>query len=163
MSVSQCNETDNNSGNLKAFETPMAVREFKKSDRSQLRSIYLETRRQEFYWLNNDTLALDNFDKDTEGERVWVYELPAEIAGFASIWEPDDFVHHLFILPKYAGRGFGSQLLAACTAEMKNPARLKCVSQNTKALSFYRSRGWQTLSKGTSAEGEYQLMQAPRT
>ncbi len=140
----------------------MPVREFKESDRSQLRDIYLETRRQAFYWLNADTLTLNDFDDDTKGERIWVYALPTELAGFASVWEPDDFVHHLFVLPKYAGRGFGSQLLAACTAGMKNPARFKCVSQNTKALAFYRAKGWQTLSIGESAEGEYQLMQAPR-
>lgn len=137
----------------------MVIREFIESDRTSLRSIYLETRRQEFIWLNGDSLELSDFDKDTDGERIWVCDLPKRIVGFVSICESDDFIHHLFIHPQYSGRGFGSQLLAACLAKMSRPARLKCVSQNTRALKFYRSRGWHTLSKGISSDGEYQLMQ----
>lgn len=140
----------------------MAVREFIESDRNSLRSVYLETRRQVFSWLDGDSLELDDFDKDTEGERIWVYELSNGIVGFVSIWEPEDFIHHLFILPEFSGRGFGSQLLVACMANMNQPAKLKCASQNINALKFYRSKGWCTLSKGISSDGEYQLMQASK-
>jgi len=43
------------------------------------------------------------------------------------------------------------------------PAKLKCVPENIKALQFYRSKGWHTVAFGSTAEGEYQLMQTNET
>lgn len=140
----------------------MVIREFVEADRCSLRRVYLETRRRTFNWHNRDSFKLDDFDKDTEGERIWICELSHEIVGFVSIWEPS-FIHHLFILPEFSKQGYGSQLLATCMAQMSHPIELKCVSQNTGALEFYRARGWRTISKGVSADVEYQLMQASET
>ena len=138
----------------------MSVREFTEDDLNALRTVYLETRRQAFSWLDGDSLKLDDFDKDTHGERIWVYELSKEIIGFVSIWEPEDFIHHLFILPEFLRQGYGSQLLATAMGSMSHPAKLKCVSQNIAALNFYHSKGWRTISKGISSDGEYHLMQS---
>lgn len=141
----------------------MSVREFRKEDINSLRNIYLETRKQAFSWLNGGSLELKDFDRDTEGERIWVYEMPKGIAGFVSVWEPDNFIHHLFVLPEFYKQGYGSQLLDACMLNINKPIRLKCVSQNIHALEFYRSKGWRTISKGVSADGEYQLMEFSET
>lgn len=138
----------------------MPVREFTEADRSTLRRIYLETKRRTFSWLGTDSLAVDDFDKDTEGERIWVYELSEKIVGFVSIWEPENFIHHLFVLPEFSRQGYGAQLLAVSMASMNHPITLKCASQNTNALEFYRANGWRTIAKGTNPDGEYQLMQA---
>lgn len=138
----------------------MAIREFIEEDRFSLRNVYLETRLERFTWLNGDSLKLEDFDKDTEGERIWVCECSKKVIGFISIWEPDNFIHHLFIQTEFSRRGYGSQLLEICMATIGRPAKLKCVSQNTSALQFYKSKGWRTISKGVSPDGEYQLMQA---
>ncbi len=141
----------------------MLIREFVEEDRFSLRYVYLETRLKTFTWLNGDALKLEDFDKDTKGESIWVCECSNKVVGFISLWEPDNFIHHLFILPQFSRRGYGAQLLEVCVASSSHPFTLKCVSQNTNALLFYRSKGWGTISKGISPDGEYQLMQSSKS
>lgn len=137
----------------------MTVRGFIEEDRESLRRVYLETRRQVFPWLEGNSLKSSDFDKDTAGERIWVFEQAGRAVGFISASEADNFIHHLFILPQFFGIGGGSQLLQACLANIGYPARLECVAQNVDALEFYRSKGWHTVSKGLSADGEYHLVE----
>ncbi len=139
-------------------ENPM-IREMKEGDLAALQDIYYQTRIESFHWLNPANVSSDDFEKDTKGERVWVAVSKDQIVGFISVWEPENFIHHLFVLPQYAGQKIGSRLLCFCIENIGRPATLKCVSANTKALAFYHAKGWQTLSIGTGTEGEYQLMQ----
>lgn len=136
----------------------MVIREFIEEDRASLRHVYLEARLETFTWLNGSALNLEDFDKDTEDERIWVCEHSKRVIGFISLWEPDNFIHHLFILPEFFRHGYGSQLLEVCIANTGRPVELKCVSLNTSALQFYQSKGWRTISRGVSPDGEYQLM-----
>jgi len=137
----------------------MIVRSFKDSDRKSLHHVYLETRKQHFTWLDADTLKLSDFDRDTKGESIWVCEYNAEVVGFIAAQVPDNFIHHLFVLPQFAGIGIGSALLQTCLNEIGLPAQLKCVSANTQALNFYLSKGWRSLSQTQGVDGEYHLME----
>lgn len=137
----------------------MPVRKFVESDREALRRVYLDTRLQSFTWLDGNGLALADFDADTEGERIWVYDSGAELVGFVSADVANNFIHHLFILPHWARQGVGSRLLQACLDDIGYPTRLKCVSANSAALAFYQSRGWKTCAREMGADGEYHLME----
>lgn len=137
----------------------MTIREFRETDTHSLRQVYFDTRQHAFSWENDGSITLGDFDKNTEGEKIWVYELSNKVIGFVSVWEPEDFIHHLFVLPEYSRHGYGSQLLETCMANIGRPASLKCVSQNKNALAFYQSKGWLTISTGISSDIEYQLMQ----
>lgn len=139
---------------------PVLIREFLEEDRESLRNIYFVTRKKVFGWLDGDSLKESDFDKDTEGERIWICGKPEQIVGFISVWEPENFIHHLFVLPEFARLGCGSHLLKVCMANISRPVQLKCLTQNTDAMSFYQSKGWYTISKGISSDGEYHLMQA---
>ena len=135
------------------------IRSMQKKDIDAVRKVYLETRRSEFQWLKTHELALSDFDKDTEGEIILVAVEKSQVVGFISIWEADSFIHHLFVLPGFSKRGYGSQLLSAGLDSISLPAQLKCVSLNKDALEFYLRRGWSVISKGVSGDGEYKLMQ----
>lgn len=137
----------------------MRTRRFEERDRASARNVYLQSRRATFSWLDPSELELIDFDRDTQGESIWICEDRAEMVGFISAQVTGRFIHHLFVLPEFSRKGFGSKLLKACLAEIGLPARLKCVAKNTQALEFYRSRGWETLSKAEGAEGEYHLME----
>jgi len=137
----------------------MRVRKATTHDLSQLRDVYLETRRAFFEWLDGRTLALTDFDNDSDGEDIWVCDMPDGIVGFVSLWAADSFIHHLYVRPTHQRQGIGSGLLKVCLANTEGTATLKCVSQNTEALSFYLSQGWQYVSTGVSEDGEYQLLQ----
>lgn len=61
-----------------------------------------------------------------------------------------NFIHNLFIHPNFLGKGVGGHLLNASIKKMNKPLRLKCVSENHKALKFYEKNGW----KKVNEEGE---------
>lgn len=137
----------------------MIVRYFAEQDRESLRRVYLSTRLKKFAWVDGNSLKESDFDKDTKGEKIWVCETAGKVVGFISVWEPEDFIHHLFVLPEFLRQGCGSMLLEACMAEIGRPAQLKCVVQNVDAKRFYQSKGWCIASEGVSSDGEYHLMQ----
>jgi GNAT superfamily N-acetyltransferase len=135
------------------------IREKKSADINALADIYYQSRIATFDWMNPNEIKLDDFHRDTKGEKIWVAESKGHVVGFVSFWEVEGFIHNLFVLPDYVSQGIGSQLLTTCLSHMSRPATLKCVSANTRALSFYKQKGWKTIDYGTSEGVEYQIMQ----
>jgi GNAT superfamily N-acetyltransferase len=126
------------------------IRAANEVDYPDLRRLYLESRRKSFHWANIEDMTLEDFDKQTRGEHIMVAEEDTHILGFASLYLPDNFIHHLFVHPDFYGRGVGGQLLHASVEKMNKPIRLKCVSENLKAMKFYENNGW----KKVVEEGE---------
>src|ERR1700761_3259164 len=120
----------------------MKIREFNYSDREVLKEIYQSSRQYSFHWMNPSSFRLTDFDKDTEGEKILVAEEDDGLAGFISIWLPDNFIHHLFVHPDFMKRGVGKRLLDAGVGVLDGPATLKCPKRNQNALDFYRAQGW---------------------
>lgn len=137
----------------------MGVRTFKESDRDSLRQVYLESRRSTFSWLDSESLHLSDFDRDTDGETIWVVERNGTVVAFVSIQNEGNFIHHLFVLPSWFGRGCGSELLATALANIGRPARLKCIARNARALSFYRANGWRKVGEGMSEDGKHYVLE----
>ncbi|PQP85967.1 GNAT family N-acetyltransferase [Paenibacillus sp. AR247] len=120
----------------------MIIREASKIDYPQLRQIYLESRRKSFHWANAEEMNLDDFDRDTTEEYILLAEEHSRILGFASLYLPENFIHNLFVHPDFSGKGVGTQLVNHAIEKMGKPVRLKCVSENHKALVFYEKSGW---------------------
>jgi len=118
------------------------IREASNSDYSQLRQIYLESRRKSFHWANAEEMALNDFDRDTVEEHILLAEENSQVLGFASLYLPDRFIHNLFVHPESAGKGVGARLLKEAIETMGMPVTLKCVSENHRAMSFYEKNGW---------------------
>ena len=51
------------------------------------------------------------------------------------------------------------QIARSAETNVGRPARLKCLVQNTRAISFYRAKGWKKVGEGSSEDGEYHLLQ----
>lgn len=129
------------------------------SDQAALAEIYLLVRRLTFVWVDPGRFHREDFAAHTQGERVFVCEdANGSIAGFMAIWEPDDFIHMLYILPDYQGRGAGKALLAALPDWPHRQYRLKCLVKNTRAARFYRTLGFEVTGQGSSPEGDYRDM-----
>ena len=65
-----------------------------------------------------------------------------------------------YVLPEFQNRGVGTALHDAALQRLRLPARLKCQTRNTRALDFYRRRGWTTIGGGKDDAGdEYVLME----
>ncbi|MGE0828428.1 MAG: GNAT family N-acetyltransferase [Hyphomonadaceae bacterium] len=87
------------------------------------------------------------FLRETEGEIIVVAEWNGAIAGFAALWPPEAFVHHLYVAPALHNRGIGRALIAALDARAALTAygarlSLKCQLSNLNARAFYARLGF---------------------
>jgi len=140
----------------------MLIRPALPSDQAALADLYLRSRRATFTWRYPADFQLDDFARDTEGELIHLAESEdGTILGFLSLWEPDRFIHHLFIAPDHLRQGIGQALLADLHQRLPGPFRLKCLTANLPALAFYRSVGWTEVDRETSSDGEYLLLESP--
>lgn len=135
------------------------TRFFTEKDRGALQEIYFESRKSAFDWLDNFSFKKNNFDRDTDGECIWVATVKDKPVGFISAWEPENFIHNLFVHPSNIGMGVGSVLLHVCLEKIGRPASLKCLEKNIGARNFYLSKGWKIVSSCNGPDGQYQLMQ----
>jgi len=135
------------------------IRPFREHDRAGLRVLYLEARVQAFVWLDTSRFREEDFDRDTEGERIWVAVCDGTPAGFVAAWEAENFIHSLYVAPRMAGRGVGTALLTHCLSRIGRPATLKCLTRNILARDFYLRRQWLIVSGGEGTDGAYLLMQ----
>lgn len=137
----------------------LIIRSPVKADLEALADIYLAVRRDTFTWVNPLTFRHEDFFAHTQGEMVWLAETDdGEIAGFMTLWSPDDFVHMLYIRKQDQGRGIGTALLEALPDWPDRKYRLKCLDLNARAKAFYRARGFVVTGAGASGEGDYEEM-----
>ncbi|WP_042167615.1 GNAT family N-acetyltransferase [Paenibacillus gorillae] len=137
----------------------MIVREASEKDYPELRKIYLESRKMNFHWANSKEMTLEDFDRDTVEEVIILAEENSRILGFSSLYLPEDFIHNLFVHPDYTGKGVGAKLLHHAAEKMNKPLRLKCVSENHRALKFYESNGWKKVIEEGNHGEQYWVMQ----
>ncbi|AKU95730.1 acetyltransferase (putative) [Labilithrix luteola] len=131
-------------------------------DRPDLRELFLQARRATFAWLPSETFQLDDYDDQTRGERVLVAETDdGALVGFVALWEPDRFVHHLYLAAGQQRQGIGRALLHAL-GWPEQPLHLKCLRRNEAALAFYFKLGFVGIGQGQGADGEYVLLASQR-
>lgn len=136
----------------------IVVRDYREADRPFLRTLFLSSRKQGWPWLDPQNWQLEDFDNATFDEIILVAELRGHIAGFASLWPPDSFLHNLFVDPDYQRQGVASALLAACYPLCRATLALKCLRENLGAQQFYLHHGWKIISSGRGENGKYYLM-----
>lgn len=138
------------------------IREMKETDRPALRRLYLDSRRSTFYWDDPELMHIEDFDRDTEDERVFVAENNQEVIGFISLYTPDDFIHCLFIDDHFKGQSAGHLLLEKAKEQLHLPMRLKCLSRNKPALAFYEKEGWEKVHEVKAPDAYWQLIYQPQ-
>lgn len=137
----------------------MEIAPIKKTDYNALRNLFLNGRKSTFSWLDTSNYQLKDFDKEIHGEEVLVASIDNVVIGFISIWMPNNFIHHLYVDKKYHRKGVGTQLLKAAIEKTKFPITLKCLENNTKAVAFYRRKGFIDKERGPSTNGDYILFE----
>lgn len=103
------------------------------------------------------SISIDEFERETEEDDILVALLNGQIVGYIAFYEPEYFVHHLFIDPKTQGEGVGTALLGhVANLAGSLPVSLKCQLDNRKALSFYAAFGFaQTDERGVNEYGDW--------
>lgn len=129
------------------------------SDRPAIERLYAEAIGRAA-WLPPRARLRADFSEVSHGEMVYVIKADAgKLAGFVAVYEPESFVHHLFVAPQYQRRGLASLLLSSLHTWLPLPWRLKCIRGNTDALSFYAISGWKDVGAGESEEGPYLVLE----
>lgn len=136
------------------------VREAAARDIPALRALFLRARRATFSWRPGEAFQLADFDAQTQGELLLVADAGDRPAGFIAVWQPDDFIHHLYVDAQYLRRGIGQALLRALPGWPEKRYRLKCLRRNTAALAFYRACGFGEIGNGAADDGEYLLLES---
>lgn len=130
------------------------------SDEKDLSLLYTDSRRGTFTWCDPSIFREKDFGRETKGEIVVVACDRGRIVGFVSVWELDDFIHHLHVHRDYQRQGVGSLLLARALRHCKSGrARLKCLVLNKPARAFYLKQGWMVVGSGRDTLGEFHLME----
>ncbi|MCM2396165.1 GNAT family N-acetyltransferase [Rhizobium sp. S95] len=138
----------------------MIIRPVEPRDLPALRELFRVSRHAAFHWETPSSYDLGDFDRETEGELQIVAIDGAEPLGFISVWEPDNFIHHLHVDPRQSRRGIGRALLSALPGWKVTRYRLKCVSANEAALAFYRSQGFIRVGEGQADGQDYLLLES---
>ena len=98
------------------------------------------------------------FDSAAQGEQIYVALYKGLLVGIATVWEPDAFIHYLFVDQEVRHKGVGRAITQALAETYHRPLTLKCLTANTEAMAFYRKTGWQEVETGRSKEGTYALL-----
>ncbi|MCD6658480.1 GNAT family N-acetyltransferase, partial [Vibrio cholerae] len=53
----------------------MEIKEFSDCNLESLRKLYLDSRRDNFPCLKADSFRIEDFDRDSQGERIWLSEV----------------------------------------------------------------------------------------
>jgi len=139
------------------------IRAAEPADGGALQALFEETMAAA-QWLPPASRSNVDFEKASIGEAVYVCtgregEVLALVSVYESESESESFIHHLYVAARCQGQGLGSALLDALEAWVPLPWRLKCIEANTRALAFYRARGWVETGRARGADGPYLLLE----
>ena len=134
--------------------TSLTIRDMDNADLPVVHCLYNDTVVQTT-GLETRVMSRQEFSQSVRGEKTLLACRDETVVGFASVWVPDRFVHHLYIEAVCQGQGIGPALLAACGERFGGPLNLKCAVANTRASAFYDRQGWVVRSQGMGTEGPY--------
>jgi GNAT superfamily N-acetyltransferase len=139
------------------LDTGVRIRVFDpRNDQVKCQEIYTTVRAATFTWVNPKRFKPSDFGPDTLGESLLVADHPLSgIVGFVGIWMPENFIHHLYVLPECHRIGIGRALLESALRLISRPAKLKCQSANQNACQFYRHLGWRQGEQGHDEIGRW--------
>lgn len=120
------------------------IRLMEEHDIPQLARLFLKSRRDTFHWVEPACFRADDFATQTHDEIIWVAERGGHLCGFIAIWQPEAFVHHLYVSAQWHGQGIGRSLLEHGLADAQHQPSLKVTTRNTAAVDFYHRLGWQS-------------------
>ena len=139
------------------LDTGLRIRVYEpRRDEARCQEIYTKVRASTFSWVNPKRFKPSDFGPDTLGESLLVADHPANgVVGFVGIWLPENFIHHLYVLPEFHRVGIGRALLDSALRTISRPAKLKCQSANKNAREFYQHLGWREGDQGHDEIGRW--------
>lgn len=148
------------SGNITDSQGLARIRDMRKSDKAACTDIFSRAWAQTFTHQPRQ-IDVREFERETKGEIVLVAQQDGRIVGFAGLYGPDSFLHHLYIDPLFHGRGLGRELVNAAVKRARGRVSLKCQLINENALAFYARLGFERGDEGDDGAGPWIRLWAP--
>lgn len=101
------------------------------------------------------SIGVAEFAAETRDEIVLVALMGKRVCGFASLYAPYAFLHHLYIAPDAQRQRIGSSLLHEAQARATAPLSLKCQAANANARAFYAMHGFIETGAGRDEYGPW--------
>ena len=103
------------------------------------------------------SIGVVDFEHEVEGEAIFLARRDEHVVGYLAVWEPDWFVHHLYVDPVAHGLGIGKKLVShVLTLAVPEQLSLKCQVENIGAMAFYRAMGFEATEElGSDEYGEW--------
>lgn len=99
-------------------------------------------------WQDPETNSAAAFLHHSEAEIVWVAVSGGAVIGLATLYEPESFLHSLYVDSGWQGRGVGKALLEVASGAAREPLSLKTDVSNERALRFYLREGFAVTERG---------------
>ncbi len=125
-------------------------------------ALYERVRCESFPWESPAPCSAAAFAATFAGEAWTLAWAGVALAGLASVFTAECFVHGLYVAPAFQGQGIGRPLLAAGLAGTSGAARLKCNVGNGVARRFYERLGWREVARSGCRPGDWILYMHPR-
>ncbi|MEM9324388.1 MAG: GNAT family N-acetyltransferase [Bacteroidota bacterium] len=130
----------------------LSFRYARPSDLSDLNYISIAAKKHWGYpqdWIDRWMSDLRVTEKDLAERIVLLAEADHEVVGFTIVSDCRDYyeIDHLWILPKYIGRGYGRQLLVWTMEHFLTQVKRLIVVADPNAEGFYKKMGFETYDK----------------
>jgi GNAT superfamily N-acetyltransferase len=140
----------------------VTIRPASRGDVAACAALYERVRRHSFLWESPTSCTADDFARIFAGEAWTLAWAGVLLAGLASVFAAEGFVHGLYVDPAFQGQGIGRPLLAAGLAGTRGAARLKCNVGNGIARRFYQRLGWREVARNGCRPADWILYMHPR-
>ncbi|MEI8393229.1 MAG: GNAT family N-acetyltransferase [Rhodospirillaceae bacterium] len=138
-------------------QTGLILRLADAADSPRCADIFLSGRRDAFPWHPPEMFRLRDYYDSVADEEVWVAVTAEGVVGFVSAALPDNTIRHLFVDAPWRNRGIGRELIGCALGHLGTVAQLRCAARNLGARAFYQRNGWQEVTAGTAADGDFVL------
>ncbi len=127
----------------------------------EMGELYIEVAGHVFSSDEGDEADLDDVEEATEGEVIYLARSEDRIVGFIAYYQPDHFLHSLYIHFDYQGKGVGRQLVDHIVKEHGPGHTLKVEKQNEGAIGFYSRLGYVDATASEHRHENWLLLKAP--
>lgn len=131
--------------------TGFAVRRLRPEELTEAAALYERVATAALHWMLPGTHAAARFIEQVRDELVFVAVARGRLVGLAALYEPESFLHSLYVDRGWEGVGVGSALLAAAEEAAPGPLSLKVEERNRRARTFYTRRGFVEGGRGEEA------------
>lgn len=127
-------------------------------DLTEAAALYHRVATAALHWMPPNSFTPEVFLEQARYETVWLAWEEGRIAGLAALYEPDNFLHSLYVDHGRQGRGIGLALLNVVAAAAQGPLSLKVEEQNAGARRFYAREGFREIETGMSDGSRWILL-----